>query len=118
MRIKRFNENQQYLTDPFDPEMETSMKVNFNEFRKSMFNQVLNICKRLGLEGIDGGQQVSVYKDTHYDNNNVIRFKLVISESNDSVYLLAMLHNYNSLCNFYDNKMEDVEKELKEYFKV
>jgi repressor of nif and glnA expression len=93
MRIKRFNENQQYLTDPFDPEMETSMKVNFNEFRKSMFNQVLNICKRLGLEGIDGGQQVSVYKDTHYDN-------------------------YNSLCNFYDNKMEDVEKELKEYFKV
>ena len=49
MRIKRFNENQQYLTEPFDPDKEIMISVDFNKHVSDIESDLRKLSKELDL---------------------------------------------------------------------
>ena len=49
MRIKRFNENQQYLTEPFDPDKEIKISINFKNHVSDIENKLRQLADQLDL---------------------------------------------------------------------
>jgi len=58
MRIKRFNENQQYLTDPFDPE--ESLEYNVQPYQDKLKRNFEYIANKFGLGFYIDGEDKNV----------------------------------------------------------
>ena len=122
MRIKRFNENQQYLTDPFDPEFHIQFELNgFKKWVDNLYNQLKFISKELELNvEFDDKQTNNIQYNFHctfefysdkynrlYNNFNVI----VVNDFNKFFIFCRTYKN-----ELYNHKVKDLE-ELKEYIK-
>jgi hypothetical protein len=123
MRIRRFNENQQYLTEPYDPEMETS-KVVINQelidFTKLMFDNLEILSERLGYK--HRRDDSCFHMDVSNEKN--IAFLIETSYSRGLIeqhFYLKMFIDGKHGINLYqfsyknDNTFEDVENNIKKF---
>jgi hypothetical protein len=125
MKIRRFNENQQYLTEPFDPEMSTELDVsNFiNKIEEGFkiiakkYNLEYNSDDRIHFEGdaeiadttyefIKGTKQISVL--FRYIGYSTLQLDIHYEDTDQKAR--------KDFSGF--KTMEDVENLIKDYFKV
>ena len=98
MKIKRFNENQHYLTTPYDPEFGLTIDINVKTWWKEFENHLKVIAKELGdyhvnevndnynlILEIYGGDKVNPPLDC-------IEFKINISVSSNCIYIEAVVN--------------------------
>ncbi len=109
MRIKRFNENQHYLTDPLDPEKEIVFTSDFTDQVKDVEKDLEKLAKELGLIfNIKGNQYI------FYNTDEIIRTYRWI-RNNDGFFHSIMLMNTQSDDGDYGT-IGDIKDDLIEYF--
>ncbi len=94
MRIKRFNENQHYLTDPLDPEKKLEFKLDFNDTVNNLEDDLKLLAKSLGLNynmkrGTDNLPEYFFEKDglinhyVWYEETEPFALSIALTEVND-----------------------------------
>ena len=111
MRIKRFNENQQYLTEPYDPETITEYKVDIIKFKNIVLNQIELIALKLGLDIYwKTKTSINIKKGSR---NMTFNFKL-----DDDIIRLMAHDSESEELDVRGNKIEDMEEIIKKYFNI
>ena len=115
MRIKRFNENQQYLTDPFDPEKKLEFILDFNDIVNNLEKDFKLLADVLGLE----------FKMKRHQGDNIPEYFFTKDDLTkqycwgEETYPLSMGIVLTGINDAADIKtFEDLKQNLIEYFEL
>lgn len=124
MKIRRFNENDQYLTEPLDFEMST--EFNISNFINKIENGLQIIANKYDLEYDGGSDRIhfegdteigdTTYEFTKDDKKISVLFRY-IGYSTVQLDIHYEDTDYNAQNNFPGfNTLQDVDNYIKEYF--
>ena len=106
MKIRRFNENQQYLTEPFDPDTELTFDISgADQWLRTVIVQFQLIEKELDVKFTQISDEFSFTSHSKKD-------PFVIELTFDIKSLYFMCNNE------YVKTIGEVKEKMKEYFKV
>ena len=129
MKMRRFNENQQYLTDPFDPEESVSYNV------KSVFDSIEKNCKYIADKyNLDFKIETNDIEFRHYEIESRLMYTFSSRNKENSITSVCRFYicddNPEITIECFDYKKDclssndgfftwsDVETYLKKYFKL
>ena len=114
MRIKRFNENQQYLTEPYDPEFQILDSYDFSDHIKKFEAQLNVLVSNLGLKlniSINRTDGSSVYRITDGKITSA-SYSWKINKTEN----ICKLELDSSMSSKKYNTIEDIKQDLIRYF--
>ena len=105
------NENQQYLTDPYDPDEPVKFKTDVNIFVRKLNTELEKLAKMLGINVIFPTTiGSSIYYVDFYKGDRKFHFDVELDS--DGVTMHDQYHERDY------NIMNDVKKRLEEFFKL
>ena len=124
MKIRRFNENQQYLTVPFDPEFGLTINVNIKTWWKEFEQHLKIMAKELGnykvVECKDSYNLImEINDDKLFSTLYNIEFKISVSVPLNSIYINAIVNrdeddDRNFECGGMDFNIKGLKEQLLE----
>ena len=132
MKIKRFNENQSYLTDPIDPEFE--LFVSVDSFVKKLKIQLEGLAKKLylGLTYLERENEIkkfemieNIFIMMFKNRKRSLALKIDFNHNNNRLYLGVDFENdVIDIEHLWDDNganfqtIEELEEYLKHYFEL
>ena len=117
MRIKRFNENQQYLTEPYDPDTKSSFFVDYNSKIDILEKQLELLSKNLGLEFKILNSKVDFIPAYQFKKDEVIRkyyWEVIYDKKDPFIYGIRIFSGTEKEFNTID----EISDDLKEFFNL
>ena len=112
MRIKRFNENQQYLTDPLDPDTETTFEIDFTKHIEEVSKSMELLSKELGLIYKQRGSITPSYY--FEDKSGLTRTYLWTARDNKFLHSLKLYDGQGDAGDY--STIGKIKEDLIEYF--
>ena len=115
MRIKRFNENQQYLTEPLDPDTKLLFEIDFNHQIDMVEHQFKKLADNLGLRVYFAKNKNSGKPDCFFTNETIIK-RYYWRDETEFLHYSVMLSEGNGTDTFKD--IESLRENLIEFFEL